>query len=329
MSTQGNTIGRFLKVIRDHMIMVAIVILVVATAIIQPKFFSIQNMTNILSQIGPLSFAALGMTFAIVCGFIDLSMAGVMSLTAVVTARLIDPLGQIPALLLGLAFGALLGYLNGTLVVSAGAMSLFDAIFITFGMSAVYGALALIVSNGETLQMRWITQDKSIFDSLGSGTVGPFPIPLIVFIVALAVLHIFLTKTFRGRSITLSGGNKTAARLAGIPVKKTVKLVFTLSGLLSALGVIVLFSRNTTVSPKLGLTYDTNSILAVVIGGTTLAGGNGGVIRTFFGILLVTLLENCMNLLGVSTHLHSVMSGIIFIAAIWLDSQRERKGAIA
>ena len=317
------------RTVKSHMIMVAIVILVIVTAIIEPKFFSIENLSNILSQLGPLSFTALGMTFAIVCGFIDLSIPGVMGLTAVVTVNLIDPIGQVPALLVGLVFGALLGYINGTLVVSAGAMSLFDAIFITFGMSAVYGALALIISNGQTFQMRWIEANTSIFDAIGSATVGPIPVPVFIFAVCIAVFHIFLTKTYMGRSITLSGGNKVAARLAGIAVKKSVKQVFTLSGLLAAVGVIVMFSRVTTVSPKFGTGFEMNSILAVVIGGTTLKGGNGGVIRTMFGIILVTLLKNCMNLLGVSTNLHSVMSGLVFIAAIWLDSQRDKRGLVA
>jgi ribose transport system permease protein len=309
--------------------MAAILILVIITAILEPKFLMIQNITNIMSQLGPLSFFAMGMTFAIVCGFIDLSIVGVINIVAVTTISLIEPLGQVPALFIGLGLGAILGFFNSLLIVSAGAMSLFDALFITFGMSTVYSALALIISGGLTQQMRWITRDTSVFDTIGSGSVGAFPFPIIIFVVCLVLLHIFLSKTYKGRSIMLTGGNMTAARLAGINNKKTVMLVFTLSGLLAAMGSIVMFSRITTASPKLGSGYEMNAILAVVVGGTTLDGGNGGVLRTLFGVILVALLSNCMNLLGVSTHIHSVMSGVIFIAAIWLDKRKENRGTHA
>jgi len=329
MSTLSNVFTKVTKFLKEYMIMVAIIALVVVTIIVEPKFLSTQNITNIMGQLGALSFVALGMTFAIVSGFIDLSVAGIINIVAVTTISLIQPLGQVPALLIGLALGALLGFINSSLVVSAGAMSMFDALFITFGMSTVYSAMALIISGGSTQQMRWLETDISIFNTIGSGTVSIFPVPIIIFLVCLVLLHIFLSKTYRGRSIMLSGGNKTAARLAGIPVKTTVMLIFTISGLMAALGGIVQFSRITHVSPIIGFGFELNAILAVVIGGTTLKGGNGGVIRTLLGVLLVTLLSNCMNLLGVGTHIQSILSGAVFITAIWLDNRKELKGAYA
>ena len=303
--------------------MVAIILLAIVTMIVEPKFVSTQNFTNIMSQLGALSLVSLGMTIAIIGGFIDLSVAGIINLVAVITVSLIEPLGQVPALLIGLGLGALMGFINSMLVLSAGATSMFDALFITFGMSTVYGALALLISGGSTHQMRWITRNMSIFEAIGSGKVWIFSVSVLIFFGGLILLYIFQSRTFRGRAIALTGGNKTAARLSGIPVSQTIILVFTVSGLMAALGGIVLFSRVTQAHPTMGLNYETNAILAVVVGGTPLKGGKGSVIRTLLGVLLVTLLSNCLNLMGVSTYLQLMVSGIILIIAIWLDNRKD------
>lgn len=315
-----NNISKFFK---NYLVIVALILLVVITLILEPKFMTSQNITNIISQLGPLSVVSLGMTFAIIGGFIDLSVVGIINLVAVVTINLIQPLGQVPAIIIGLCLGAFLGWVNSLLITSSGATSMFDALFITFGMSTVYCALAFIVSGGSTQQMRFITADKSIFETIGSGTVGFLSVAVVIFICCLVVLHIFLNKTYRGRSMALTGGNKTAARLSGIPVRKSIMLIFMITGLMAALGGIILFTRVTQASPVLGTGFEMNAILAVVVGGTTLKGGKGSVLRTLLGIILVTLLSNCMNLLGVSTYLQNVLIGAILIIAIWLDSRKE------
>lgn len=309
--------------LKEYLVLVAIVLLVVITTLIEPKFLSSSNLTNIMRQFGPLSMVALGMTFVIIGGFIDLSVAGILSLVAVVTVSLIEPLGQVPAFLLGLTIGALAGFVNSQLILLCGAMTSAEALFITFGMSTVYGALALMVSGGSTAHMSWIQRDKSLFTTLGQGSVGFLSVSFIVFLVCLVILYVFQTKTFMGRSVCLTGGNKTAAQLAGVPVKRSIMLIYTISGLMTALGAVMLFSRVTTASPVIGKGYETNAILAVVVGGTTLKGGNGNVLRTVLGVLLVTLLSNCMNLLGVSTYMQAVMEGAILVVAIWLDNRKD------
>jgi ribose transport system permease protein len=326
MNANSRFIGFFKRAARDYLVMVAIILLALTTLILEPKFLSLQNITNIMSQLGALSLVSLGMTFVIFGGFIDLSVAGIINLVAVVTISLIEPLGQVGALIVGLALGALLGWINSLLILGSGATTQADALFITFGMSTVYGALALIASGGSTQQMRWIKTDTSMFGAIGAGTVWIFSIAFLIFIGCMVVLHIFQSKTYSGRAIMLTGGNKTAANLSGIPVKQSIMTIFTISGFMAALGAIVLFSRVTTASPVIGANYETNAILAVVVGGTTLKGGNGSVLRTLFGVVLVTLLSNCMNLLGVSTYIQTVLSGIILITAIWLDNRKDLRG---
>ena len=313
--------------VHEYLVAFIILFLILVTIIIEPKFLTAQNAKNIISQLGALSLVSLGMTIVIIGGFVDLSVAGIISFVAVVTSHLIDPLGQLPALLIGLLLGALLGFLNSRIIISSGALTLFDALFITFGMSTIYGALALIVSGGATLQMRWINANASVFETIGSGTVGIFSVPVIIFVICLIILYFFHNKTYLGRSISLTGGNRKAAEFAGIPVGKSISIIFTISGFMAAIAAIVLFSRVTQASPIIGMDYETNAILAVVVGGTSLKGGKGSVLRTLMGVLLVSVLSNCMNLLGISTYFQTIMRGTILILAIWLDNRKSMKGA--
>ncbi len=146
---------------------------------------------------------------------------------------------------------------------------------------------------------------------------------LVVFLAFLAVLWLFQEQTVEGRAIRLTGGNKTAAALAGVNIKRSVVFIYTLGGFMAGVGAIVLFSRITTAAPVIGANYETNAILAVVVGGTTLKGGNGGVVRTVLGVLLVTLMSNCLDLLNVSTYAQVAVKGAILVLAIWLDNRRQ------
>jgi len=314
-----NRIGYFIK---NNLVLVTIMILAAVTALIEPKFLTVANLGNLMNQFGPPSFVALGMTLAIIGGFIDLSVAGIVSLSAVFTISMIDVLGQGGALIAGLLAGAAMGLLNALIVVSCGALTQAKALFITYGLSAVYSAAALLYTDGATQHMSHLESPTDLFQAIGSGKAGFIPSSFLMFIIIMAVLHIFLKCTQTGREICLAGANITAANLSGIPVKKRITLVFVLSGMLSAFSAIVLFSRITTASPLLGANYETNAILAVVVGGTSLAGGRGSVIRTMLGVMLVILLSNCLNLLGVSTYLQSVCKGAVLIIAIWIDRRR-------
>ena len=270
-------IGAFFQ---NNLVLMTILILVGVTAIIEPKFLSIANLGNIMNQFGPLSFVSLGMTVAIIGGFIDLSVVGIVSLSAVFTISMIDVVGQYGALVAGLGAGALMGLINARVIISCGAMTQAKSVFITFGLSSVYSALALLYTGGATQHMSYLNSSVTLYKLMGSGKVGFVSVSFILFLICMGILHIFLSKTKTGREICLTGANMTASELAAIPVKRRVTLIFMLSGVFAALGAIVLFSRITTASPLLGANYDTNAILAVVVGGTSLVGGRGSVIRT-------------------------------------------------
>ena len=320
MKTKSSAAATFLK---QNLVLCGIVVLIVVTAILQPKFLGAANLTNVMRQLWPLPFIALGMTFVIIGGFIDLSVVGMISLVAVVTVSLIDPLGQVGAILVGILLGALLGYITGTVLTTCGAMTQAEVLFITYGMSSVYMAIGLIFTNAETLRIARCTKPITIFNALGSGTVGIIPVVLIVFVVLLVIMHLFHTKTLAGRAISLMGGNKDAAYLCGFNVKRSMRMVYTISGVMSALGAISLVSRVTTATASCGTGYETNAILCVVVGGTTLKGGKGSVLRTMLGVVLITLLGNCRNMLGLSTYMQTVMRGAVLVVAIWLDNRKE------
>jgi ribose transport system permease protein len=311
------------SLLRDYLVLVMIAFLVLITAIIEPKFLSGSNLVNIMRQFGPLVMVSLGMTFVIIGGFIDLSVAGTINLVAVVTISLIQPMGQLPALLIGLALGIVCGALNSILILSSGALTQAEALFLTFGMSTVYSAIALLYSHGSTMHFWDISASKSIFESIGSGNIGFFSVSFVIFLVLLAILWVFQSKTAEGRAICLTGGNKTAARLSGIQLSRSIIEIYVIGGFMAAVGAIVLFSRITTAAPVIGAGYETSAILAVVVGGTTLKGGKGSVLRTVMGVLLVVLMSNCLDLLGVSSYMQYAVKGAILMFAIWLDNRKQ------
>ena len=310
------------KFLQENLVLIGIVILMIVTAIINPTFVTAKNLTNVLRQLGPLPFVALGMTFVIIGGFIDLSVVGTMSLTAVVIVSLVDPLGQVGAILVGLVLGAMLGYINGAVLTGCGAMTQAEVLFITYGLSSVYQAIGLLFTNAETLRLLRSTKPVTIFTTVAD-TIGVVPIIAIIFVVMLVIMHIFLTKTLAGRGVSLLGGNKDTAYLCGFNVKRTMRMIYAINGFFAAMAGFALVARVTTATATCGTGYETDAILCVVVGGTSLKGGKGSVLRTMLGVVLITLLGNCMNMLGLSTYMQSVMRGAVLVVAIWLDNRRE------
>ena len=311
-----------LTFINHNLVLLGILLLFVVTAIIEPKFLGAENLTNVMRQLGPLPFVALGMTFVILGGFIDLSVVGVISLVSVASVTLIDQVGQVGTIVLCLLLGTFLGYLTGLVLTSAGAMIQAEVLFITYGMSSVYMAICLLFTGGLTLRLSRSVNPFTIFSALGTETVGIIPIVLIIFVLILIIMHIFHTKTLAGRGISLMGGNKTAAYLVGFNIKRSMRLVYAISGLMSAMGAIALVSRITTASATSGIGYETQAILCVVVGGTSLRGGKGSVLRTMLGVALITLLGNSMNMLNLPTYMQTVMRGAVLVLAIWLDNRK-------
>lgn len=316
------TLQSLTNVLKNNLILVGIAVLIVVTSLIEPKFLTGANLENIIRQFGTLIFVALGMTFVIVAGFIDLSVGGIISLVAVVTVMLIDQVGQGPAMAIGIAIGLVCGLINSFLILTSGALTQAEALFLTYGMSLVYGAVALIITSGVTQFLTYSKTDISLFNALNSGNIGIVSVSFVVFLVCLFVLYTLERRTYIGRAIYLVGGNKVAARLAGIPVSLAIVVIYAISGVMTAIGAVILVARVTLASPVMGTPYMTQAILAVVVGGTALQGGKGSVLWTVIGTLLLILMGNCLNLMGVSTYIQYMLRGAILIVAIWLDNRK-------
>lgn len=323
MTKQINLRSVMNTLVKDYAIVIGIFILVLITTIMEPRFMSTGNFVNIMRQFGPLILVALGMTFVIMAGFIDLSVTGQLFLVAVIVMKSIDPIGQVLAILVGIAFGALFGYFNSKVIIFSGALTQAEALFITYGLSTAYIGIGQMISDGKTLNMSIdLESSYSVFQYISSGFIGPFSISFVIFLFAIAILYVFQSKTYRGRSVLLTGGNKTAARIAGIPIYKSITTVYLICGVMTAIAAVVFMSRSTTVTSAMSIGLETDVILAVVLGGTYLGGGRGSVLRTVIGALVVILLSNCMNLLGITIFWQDITRGAILIIAIWLDARK-------
>ena len=319
-------LSQIIDFILKYLVLILIIGLITVTAIVEPRFMSPENLTNVMRQFGPLSFIALGMTFIILSGFIDLSIPGMISIIAMMTLTMVDVVGEVPALIIGLVLGVAIGAFNGTLLMTVGADTQAKVLFITFGMSQIFRSIALLYTGGFSVNQNLLEHPMPVTNAIGSGTWGPLSVSFWMFLLFLVVLLIFQSKTTLGKTISYIGGNLKAAELGGIPAKRIIIFVYALSGFMVAIGTIVLFSRVAVTVPSVGDFFERDAIMAVVVGGTSLQGGRGSVVRTFMGVTLVILLSNCMNLLGVPSHLQEVTRGAILVLAIWLDHRRHARG---
>lgn len=305
------------KFVNDYLILIGILILTLYTCIVQPSFLAPGNLLSLVRQFVPLGMVALGMTLVIIGGYIDLSVAGIFSFMGIVSAMLLNRMGP-AALIVALVIGALCGLLNAAILIKCGARDDSDALFITFGMQTVFGALALIANSGNYVALT----ETPFTQFIGNGGVLHIPFMLIIFIVVTAVLQFMMKKMPIGRGIHLAGGNPVAAELCGIPLKKIIVMIYVITGVLTTLGAFIMTCRVGSALPIAGRNYEANAILSVTIGGTSLSGGKGSVLNTVLGVALFTIMANALNMLGVDQNMQNVWKGVILVAAIWLDSRR-------
>jgi ribose transport system permease protein len=316
MRVNAPTIGGVTLPRVDHAVFVAVSRLVAITAIIvllallSPHFLSWANFINILRQASLQFMIASGLTIVVLTGGIDLSIGAVLGLAACLSASLISAghvaTGIVFALLAGVAAGAT----NGLLV----AYGRIPAFIATYGMLWIAHGLGYVFMKGEVIYglpqaFRWI----------GAGFVGPIPAPVIVAVVLLVVLHLMLHRTVLGRSIYAIGGNPVAARLSGMPVKSRLVVVYAISGLLSGFAALVVIARINAADSSVGEDLLLPAIAAVCLGGTSLFGGVGGIAGTAVGAIILALVVNGMNLLGVQTFWQNGVMGAIILASVLAD----------
>jgi ribose transport system permease protein len=289
-----------------------LVALGVLLSFLSPHFLTVSNLLNVMEQTAINAVIAVGMTFVILSGGIDLSVGSILALAGVVLASALQAGASVPAaLLLVLVVGTLCGFVNG-LLVTLGRLPPFIA---TLGMMSVARGAALLFTEG-----RPISGFEAGFRSLATSRVFFVPAPVLAAIVVYVIAHLVLTRTRFGRYVYAIGGNEEATRLSGVAVRFHKTMVYGVSGLASALAAAILTARLNSAQPIAGIMYELDAIAATVIGGTSLMGGAGGVGGTLVGALIMGVLRNGLNLLGISSFLQQIVIGLVIIGAVLLDA---------
>lgn len=302
--------------IQDLGALIALILLIVVIGIISPEFRTVGNFLSLLRQSSINGFIAFGMTCVILTGGIDLSVGSVLALSTALCAGFISkgmPVGA--AMLLALAIGTGLGLVSG-LLVTKGRLQPFIATLITM---TVYRGLTLIYMGGKPISN---LGDSFTLKVVGKGNFYHIPIPVILFILIFIVFLFILEKTTLGRRIYATGSNWKSAKLAGVNVDRTKLVAYAISGGMAALSGLILLSRLGSAQPILGEGYELDAIAAVALGGTSMNGGRGKVWGTFVGVLIIAVLNNGLNILGVSSYYQDVVKGIVILIAVLSDRKR-------
>ena len=314
--------------ISEYGAFIALALLVVGLSLISPEFRQPSNFMNLLRQATFNGLIAFGMTCVILSDGIDLSVGSTYALSAIVCAELIMyGMPAIVAILVALLVGTLLGVISGILV-TKGRLQPFIATLITM---TAYRGLAMILTDGKPISRlaESLTSGSFLFKALGKGNlVATFnesikiPIPALILVLAFLVFFFFLNKTTYGRRIYATGSNAKCATLVGVNTSKIKISVYAISGFMSALAGLIMISRLNSAQPDMGNGFELDAIAAVALGGTSMSGGRGKITGTVAGVLIIAVLNNGLNIMGVTSYYQSVIKAIVILVAVLSDRKR-------
>ncbi|WP_319474038.1 ABC transporter permease [uncultured Sphaerochaeta sp.] len=301
--------------IAEGNLLVIVIVLMVILSFATKNFFTVNNLRNLVRQTSVNGIIALGMTFVIISGGIDLSVGSVVGVASIVVAKLlVAGIGIFPAILIALLVCMLLGTLNG-LIIHYGKVPPFIA---TLGMMQAARGIVMLLSNA-----RMIAGLPKSFTGFAQLVFLGFPSLFFVWFLVILVTFVITTKTIFGRNIFAYGSNIEAARLSGINTAKVTVSVYAMSGLLSGIAGILMTSRLGNGIPTAGQGYEMDAIASAVVGGASLSGGSGTIIGTVLGALLISLIQNGGNLLGINAFILQIIVGVLIVASVWYDQIRK------
>lgn len=315
--TSPRTVARHRSRLAPYALLLALVAIAVPLAIAKPAFLTVQNLVIVARQISINGILAVGVTYVLLTGGVDLSLGSVLALAGVAAATLAHPDSGplILPIVVGILTGTACGAVNG-FVVTRGNVAPF---IVTLGMMTAARGLALLWSGG-----RPVSNLRPEFTFLGSGSFVGIPLPVWALLLVAAASWVFLSNFRLGRYVYAVGGNEPAARASGINVQGVKLFAYTVCGAMAGLAGVVLAARITTGQPNAGIGYELDAIAAVVIGGTSLSGGVGSIGGTLQGALLMGVINNGLDLLNVSSYYQNIVKGIIIVGAVWLDSRHKK-----
>jgi ribose/xylose/arabinose/galactoside ABC-type transport system permease subunit len=296
-------------------LVIVLFLLITALSFLSPYFLKEENLFNILLQAAINLIIALGMTYVIATGGIDLSVGSIVGLSGMAMAKLLIAGVSLPvALSITLFLGMTMGTINGLLITRIG----LPPFIATLGTMSVYRGLALIINDGRPAY----GLSAKVLQVI-SGRLGPIPIPVIISLVAAAIAFFVMKRTVIGEYTLAIGGNEEAVRLSGVPVARYKTIVYLISGLMCAVAGIVLTARLTAAEPIAGTGYELDAIAATVIGGTSLSGGVATIPGTLIGALIMSVLRNGLNLLNIQSYYQLVAIGLVIVLAVAIDKIRK------
>ena len=297
--------------------LVFIIAIIVFMSFVSPVFMTSKNIINIIRQISINGIIAVGMTFVILTGGIDLSVGSVVAITSVIVGSMLQGgsnwlVACIVALLISLVFGAF----NGFMIAYVG----FQPFIATLATVTMGSGIALAYSDGKPF-----TISNESFLKIGQGYLGAIPIPIVLLVIVVAIGLIILKTTTFGRYVFAIGGNKNAAKLSGVRTRRVELMVYVISALCASIVGLILSARISSGQPTAGEGYELDAIAATAIGGTSMTGGVGSLTGTIFGFVLLGLMTNSMNLLNINSFYQEIVKGILIIIAVFLDMTSKNK----
>lgn len=295
------------------------VVLIIVMSVMSPTFFTSRNLLNVVKQASITSIIGVGMTFVLITGGIDLSVGSVMALSGTLAASVAAADKNLPvfaAILAGAGLGTLCGLINGIGVSYIG----FPPFIMTLGMMTIARGIPLVYTNGTP-----IFGLSDSFNALANSRLLGIPTLVYYMVVFSAAGYIILSRTVLGRQIYGIGGNEEAARLSGVATAKLKMLVYVFSGFLSGIAGILICSRITSGNGTVAQGYEMNAISAAVIGGVSMTGGYGSVLGMVVGAMILTIIQNSFDIMGVNSFYQDIIKGIIILLAVFLDLRGKKK----
>lgn len=304
------------KSFREFGVLMVLIGIVAVLSIVTPSFIRPQNIINIIRQMTEIGIMAIGMTMVIVCAEIDLSIGSIYGASAMVAALMIkDGISPVIALVAAIAFGAAIGFINGFLSTKAK----MPAFIVTLGTMQIFRSIAYAVSGGRSIGAFSKKATESWVFGIG-GNIGPIPVQIIIMLALYIITYVIMKKTKFGFDVYATGGNKRAARLAGINTDRSKIICFVVMGVLAAFAGIISIAYLKSVPTTAGSGREMDVIAAVILGGTSMNGGRGSILGAFLGAAIMAVVKNGMVLLSVPAFWQSGFIGIIIIAAVLMDT---------
>ena len=304
------------KIFSAYSLYILLLVLIIVVSVLNTNFLSAQNIKNIFQQVSINGILAVGMTFVIITGGIDLSVGSLLGFSGVIAASLVSGGGNpLLAVLAGIAAGLVFGVVNGVLVSYAKIVPF----IVTLGMLSIARGFTNVYTHGSPI----IKLNKA-FTALGQSSFLGIGLPVWIFVCMLLVGYVLLHTTKLGRYTLAVGGNESAAKTSGINTAKIKMFAYTFTGFCCGLAGILMTAKTNAGAPNAGTGYELDAIAAAIIGGTSPSGGKGSIFGTLLGVLIFGIIQNALDILNVSSYIQQVIKGLIIIGAVWADKANRR-----